>query len=276
MNEPFDQFDRLKSSVSLRLLSNLRADTRAHFMSAGITSLAQIAAMTPEELRRFKGIKTQAEAIHAHARAFVEDRAVWYGTLHEACHVCGYMFDIETHPMTGEVWSIGWQQHDGDVEIAVVAPHMRRARLPIAEETTVIFVPDSESAWVAFMEGVGGDMIEAPVLHWTGFDAGVMRKTAPQQVTRALDWRLHDLHSSFNRAVKFPVRGSSLKTVAAYLGFRWAGTAAWYEAYAQYLRWLREDDLDALTQACIYQRDDVLAMDVVVRWLRENLNHFPK
>lgn len=265
---PIDHTNATPDALDIHLLSYLRADTRAHFARLAITSLHQIAQMTPDDLRKIKGIKTQAEAIHCHACAFVENRPIWFGNVHPACHQPGFMFDIETHPTTGEVWSIGWQQEDHAVEIAIVAPHLSRQRFDIATDATVMLVPDSDSAWVAFMESVGGDMLESPILHWTGFDSGVMQKTAPHNVTQALLWRMHDLHSSFNRAVKFPVRGSSLKTVAAYLGFAWAGTAAWYEAYAEYLRWLRDGEMAALKQACLYQRDDVVAMDVVVRWLR--------
>lgn len=265
---PVNHSNATPDALDIRLLSYLRADTRAHLARMAITSLHQIAQMTPDDLRKIKGIKTQAEAIHCHACAFVENRPIWFGNLHDACHQPGFMFDIETHPTSGEVWSIGWQQHDHNVEIAIVAPHLPRQRFAMTADTTVILVHDSDSAWVAFMDSVGGDMLESPILHWTNFDSGIMQKTAPHNVTQALVWRMHDLHSSLNRAVKFPVRGSSLKTIAAYLGFGWAGTAAWYEAYAQYLHWLRDGEMSALKLACLYQRDDVLAMDVVVRWLR--------
>ncbi len=252
--------------LDLGLLSGLRADTQTALRSAGISDLREIAAMHPDDLRRFKGIKSTADAHHAHARAWVAGAPVWYGDLMSQCLQGGWFFDIETDPRAGTVWSIGWSAMDGNGSIALVAPHISRPhslRLPDGHHITL--VPDSATAWEVFAAGVAANAL--PIFHWTGFDAGVMRHSAPEAVRDALDDRLHDLHAAFNRAVKFPVKGSSLKVVAAYLGFAWSVYEAWDAAFNDYNLWLARQDETALARACAYQRDDVDALRVVWRWL---------
>ena len=74
------------ASLDVSLLSGIRADTCAHLLEAGITTLEQIVALQPEDLCQFRGIKRMAPRIHAHARAWVEQQPVWYSPLPAHCH----------------------------------------------------------------------------------------------------------------------------------------------------------------------------------------------
>jgi predicted RecB family nuclease len=255
--------------LDVSLLSGLRQDTRKHFAAMGIVSLEQVAEMSPDDLRKFKGIKSTAVSVHAHARAWVSRAPVWYGSLAQVCYEGGWMFDIETEPLTGVVWCIGWSDAQDNCEVALVAPQVRkpeRYRLPDARE--IILVPDADSAWEAFAAGVSGD--HRPIFHWTGFDAGVMHRTAPEGVKTALAVRLHDLHHIVNQSVRFPTKSTSIKAISAYLNFNYSAYEAWDAALNDYNLWLSRGDDVALARACSYQRDDVLAMNVVWRFLVEN------
>jgi predicted RecB family nuclease len=126
-------------------------------------------------------------------------------------------------------------------------------------------VPDKDAAWQVFAEALSDS--NCPIYHWTGFDASVMRGTAPADVRQQLEGRMHDLHRSFKQSVKFPVDGNSLKVVARYLKFDWAEYDAWDAAYWDYQRWLRHDDVEALARSCNYQQADVEALAVVWQWL---------
>jgi predicted RecB family nuclease len=259
----------------IHLLSRLRADTREDFAKAGIRNLEQIVAMDPQDLRKFRGIKSTANAVHAHARAWVEKRAVWYGKLEEFCLANAAHFDIETRPNEygeTEVWSIGWCCSDAALKVVIVAEVNRVTALALPNQQNITLVPDAETAWRVFAEGVAG--IDCPIFHWTGYDAGVMRKTAPGEVTQQLGSRLHDLCKLFDDAVKLPVKGVSLKPVARHLGFEWHGYDDWFAAYLDYNRWLRTGNLHALASACAYQCDDVAAMVIVQNWLIENAPEF--
>ena len=85
--------------------------------------MQQIASLTPDDLQRIKGIKTSATAIHTHARAFVENRPIWFGALPVECCPVGYMFDLETDPYTQAPWSWGWCDLDGTPHMTIVAAH---------------------------------------------------------------------------------------------------------------------------------------------------------
>lgn len=255
--------------LDVSLLSGLRQDTRKHFRELGITSLHQIAALTPDDLRRFKGIKSTAPAVHAHARAFVSRAPVWINTLPKICFEGGWMFDIETDPMTGVVWSIGWCDDRGNDQIAIVAPQVSKPqRFNLADGREIILVPDSDAAWEALADGVSSN--GKPVYHWTGFDSGVMNATAPEEVKQSLGDRLKDLHQIVNQSVRFPVKGTSIKVLSAHLGYHYSGYEAWDAALNDYNLWLSRGDETALARACSYQRDDVVAMVAVWRWLVEN------
>jgi len=249
-------------------LLSLRDDTRLALQQAGIKTLHQLIALTPDDLRQFKGIKTTAEAIHAHARAYCETKPIWFNALPKKCRQNGFFFDIETDPITQEVWSIGWSAGSDDVQTVIVAPTKTPYPLTLPDGKTIIIVPDSDSAWRVFAEGVSGG--DGPVYHWSGFDAGMMHRTAPDDVIEQLSNRLYDLLKTFNQCVKFPVRGASLKTVAAYLEFNWSIYASWEAAFRDYNLWLADDDVHYLARACAYQRDDVAALAIVWHWLNNS------
>ena len=256
------------SRLDVSLLSGLRSDTRAHLLAAGILTLDQIVALQPEDLCQFRGIKATAPRLHAHARAWVEQQPIWYNPLPVICRQEGFMFDLETNPWTGEPWSLSWSWGTGEVSIALVAldQQPRTLRLPDGQRVTV--VPHWEDAWRVVADAVGKD--ECPIYHWSGFDAGVMRQTAPPDVKLRLNDRMVDLLKAYNQTVRLPISSASLKVVAGYLGFRWSAYDDWQQAYKDYQRWLRKPDSQALMRACCYQRDDVLALGLVWQWLVEN------
>ncbi len=250
------------------LLAGLRQTTQQDFAKAGIQTLDQIIAMQPEELRQFRGIKTTAHGFHASARAWVEDQPIWYGSLHPLCRTVPIYFDIETIPFQKPVWSIGWAAEGEPVQVVIVDSVHKSKQLKLPDGGTIALVPDANSAWRYFAESVSNS--EAPIFHWTPYDATNLKNEAPIEVRDLLLPRLHDLCKSFDRAVKLPIRGVSLKTVGVHLGFAWRGYESWLAAYRDYQKWLTNRDLKALESACEYQQDDVTAMMIVRHWLAEN------
>src|SRR5260221_1088848 len=258
----------IQSSLGVALLSGLHVKARAHLRQAGIITLDQIVAMRPEDLMQFKGIKTTAHAIHASARAWVEQRPIWYGELPEPARQGGWIFDIETIPYSDKVWSIGWSDDQGNSNIVLVRPGSQRTGFFVGDHLAAVVVPTPENAWEVFADSVSGS--DSLIYHWTNFDAGVMKNTAPEGVWTELNHRLHDLHGTFNHTVKFPIRSTSLKVVAAYLDFAYAEYERWDLAYRDYKMWLLRGDVQAIQRACAYQHDDVKATLLVWKWLVEN------
>lgn len=248
--------------LPVSLLSGLSQQAKDQLRASGITSLSQIAEMQPDDLKRVRGIKTTAPAVHAQARAHVEKRAVWFEPLPEACFQSGIMFDLETDPYTQKPWSWGWCDADGNTQVILTAH--RAETVPLGDNRVIYTVRDTDAAWRLFSE-LNPDA--GKIYHWTGYDSGVMRANAPYDVKARLDARMYDLHRVYKRCVRFPVNGASLKVVAPYLGFKWAEYDAWDAAYNDYRRWLSSGDLDALRRSCNYQQADVQALAVVWNWL---------
>jgi predicted RecB family nuclease len=178
------------------------------------------------------------------------------------------MFDLETDGFTHVPWCFGWASADGSMHTAVVAAHRRADYVTLIDGSEVMLVPDSDALWSLFAQMTASD--GGPIYHWGHYDMGILRSTAPRDVRDQLEGRLHNLHETFKRTVKFPRRGTSLKEIAAHLDFVWSSYQDWMAAYLDYRRWLNSGDLEALSRACSYQQDDVKALGLVWRWLVEN------
>ncbi len=252
----------------LAAISGLSRQAQETLRRSGITTLAQVARLTPDDLQRFKGIKTSAPAVHAHARAFVENTPIWHGAFPDECCLGGYMFDLETDPYTQSPWSWGWCDPSGKPSNIIVAPRYPESTVTLPDGRIILTVPNQEEAWHLFAQLVAE--YDQMIFHWTGFDAGITRKFAPFAVRDPLLVRMHDLHRTFKQSVKFPVSGNSLKTVARYLRFNWQEYDAWDAAYNDYRQWLARGDIEALSRCCNYQQADVEALAVVWKWLIEN------
>jgi predicted RecB family nuclease len=262
----------------LDALAELPRMAREHLRAGGITTLDALAALTPDELTRFKGIKTRAAAIHAGARAYVEDQPIRYADLPAICRGAGVMFDLETHPATGVPWSWGWIAADGtphtlvaaDLESAVP----NAASVSLDDGRAIHLAAGSDAAWRLFADLLSDS--NCPIYHWTKFDQGVLRATAPRDVIAALDGRMHDLYASFKATARLPVRSYSLKVVAPYLDrytrgesgvSLWQEYDSWWLAWEDYRAWLRSGDPTPLARACNYQQADVEGLSVVWNWL---------
>jgi predicted RecB family nuclease len=258
-----------RDAGSLDLLYGLSQKTRRNMRQEGLATLVDVAAASVETLRRVKGIgPATAPVLRANAQAWLEDRPVRYNPLpgvgnpHDA-----WMFDLETLEVNGKTipWCLGWCDAHGETQIALVAPVSEPEPLVLQDNAIVTLVPDYETAWFVFADALSGGT--ARIYHWTGYDVGILRSTAPVAARNQLESRMVDLHRLFTRSVSLPAKSTSIKAVSVYLGFPWVGTNDWFEAFLDYRQWIETGNLAALTRACMYQRADVQSMAWVWRWL---------
>lgn len=257
-----------KAGSDLHLLYGVSRKTREQMRLAGLTTLAQVAALSPKALQQIKGIgPVTAPAIQANARAWLERRPIWRCSLPEDFRLPGWMFDLETLDLGGCVvpWSLGWCDSEGQTSIVLVAPVQSITRVTLLDGQAITLAPDGDTAWSVFAEAVSfpGEAI----FHWTGYDAAILDSTAPSEVKAVLGLRMVDLHRIVRTTISLPLRSTSIKPVSVYLGFEWPGYQDWFAAYLDYRHWLTSGDLRALTRACMYQRADVQSMAWVWRWL---------
>jgi uncharacterized protein len=261
-----DCTDKARQQRNFTLLPMLKQQTRRHLWDEGIRTYDEIAAMSAADLQRFYGIgKVNAHDILCIAKAFANDGPVWRKSFPDELRLPGIMFDLETNLNTGAPWCFGWQVAGEPVQIAVVDRYCESGPLKLPGGLNVTIVENSDEGW----ELLAQDALKVPgsIFHWTDFDLGVLRKTAPRQVVEALAGRTHDLHKTFKATVTLPIQSTSIKTVGAHLGYTWPHGSDAFGAWDDYNRWLLDGDKYALARACAYQSADVEALDIVWRWL---------
>ncbi|OQY85857.1 MAG: hypothetical protein B6D42_02510 [Anaerolineae bacterium UTCFX5] len=250
--------------LPLDLLPNISPRTCDSLRARGFVCIEDVAQATPDDLRTVKGIKTTAEVIHAHAVAYVNHEPFLIAPRPSDLldTTCAYL-DIETDPFNGGVWSITIRSDDEPAQTVLVCDGLD----PLS-------APDDPRFHLTFSQAEGWDLARellpanTPVLHWTGFDSGVMRQTAAEPTRSQLDAVMRDLHADVKRTVAFPLKSRSLKAVAPYLGFQWKAYDRWDLALADFKRWVYDGDANSFTRMRAYIHDDVDAMHVVMSWLR--------
>lgn len=253
------------------LLPGLSRLTWEHLRAAGILTLEDLLALEPAALQRIKGVgKVRVGDMQAHAQAVVHNRPVRRQPLPDALRVPGMMFDLETciNGDVGTPWCFGWQVAGEATQAAIVDRYYEGERLRLPDGVVIHIIPDSDTGWR--MMAAEAARVEGKVFHWGGFERGVLKATAPEDAIDTLDTRLHDLNQTFRKSAALPLRGTSIKKVAPYLGFRWPEGTDAFSAWNDYNAWLLESNADALARACAYNRADVDALDVIWRWLLED------
>jgi uncharacterized protein len=255
----------------LDLLYNISHQTRENLRQAGLTTLSQLLAATPAELRQVKGVGLKtAHKLRANAQALLSDQPVWLDPLPALCQQPGWMFDLETHEVNGRLvpWCMGWCDTEGNTQIALVGLVQLPERLTLNDDQSITLVPDSDSAWEVFADAISASA--GPIYHWSGYDAALLRGSAPAYVVEPIGPRMHDLNATLRQVLSLPVKSTSIKVVSTHLGFAWPGQRDYRAAYVDYRYWLDSGDPAALLRACTYQRADVQSMAHVWRWLVAN------
>jgi predicted RecB family nuclease len=257
---------------SLAALSGLSRQTWEHMRQEGITTVDQIVLLSPKDLERFKGLgKAKALDLYSHAQAVTLARPIQRNSLPTAARHTGIMLDLETcmeGSAIGVPWCFGWQEPGGQFQVAIVDRFYENAAPQLPDGTTVAIISDCNEGWRIIADAAQRN--PGPIYHWGSFEKGVLRSTAPQDAIEVLDSRLHDMNKTFKKSFVFPVRGTSIKTVAPYLGFTWPPETSAFSAWADYQAWLLENDTDALSRACAYNRADVEAMTLIWQWMIDN------
>ncbi len=253
----------------LHHLHGISRMTLEHFDALGITSLDEIAAMTPQQLIRFKGIgKVKSVRIRAHAEALLTGQAVWHAPVPETCRLPGLMLDIETEYDPGKPWSFGIQKPGEPVRILMLAPHLPSGTAPLPDGNEMLLVKDVAAAWQIIADEAA--TLPGPIYHWSKYEVGVLRQSAPPELIELLEPRLHDLLETYHHTVTMPVTSFSIKSIGAHLGQRWPDGEDAFAAWMAYLRWREKNDHALLVKPCAYLRADVNGLMLAWQWISES------
>jgi uncharacterized protein len=250
---------------------------RAEMLHAeGVRTIDELAACTRESFRQ-RELREAAAALLNEARAFASQAPVW---LHEPALPRGrtpVWFDVESDA-EGEraevpvyLWGLAVDRDEPRFE-------------PILSELTPQGDAEAWRRFVARALEVFREHPDAVWVHWhlaepMWLERYIARLGAPAEFVERMraPGALLDLHRLLERCVRLPLRSTSIKFVAPWLGFQWSNPdadAAW--STAQLHRARATDDVAErerlLAEVARYNADDLWAMRVVWRWLEGHLS----
>jgi uncharacterized protein len=247
---------------------------RAELLRAeGVRTYDELAARTPESFTR-RELREAAGALLSEARAFATGAPVWLRDPGLPRDRTPVWFDVESDA-EGEraevpvyLWGLAVEQPEPVFE-------------PILSELT----PEGDAqAWRRFVTralDVFRDHPGAVWVHWhhaepMWIERYIARLGAPAEFVARMraPGTLLDLHHRLERSVRLPLRSTSIKFVAPWLGFRWSNPdadAAWSTAQLHRARATSDTSERArlLDEVARYNADDLWAMRTVWRWMEE-------
>ncbi len=264
-------WDRAEAERRIEVVPLVTRARAALLHAEGVRTFDELAARTPESLRHHD-LKAHAPLLLAEARAWATGAPVWLRDPGLPRDRTPVWFDVES---------------DSDGERATVPVYLwglaveretPRAEAVLAELDDA----GDRDAWRRFVSRALEVFREEPRAIWVHWhDAEPMwleryiaRLGAPEEFVSRVraPGALFDLHRSLERSVRLPLRSTSIKFVAPWLGFEWSNPeadAAW--STAQLHRAYETADVDEraqlLAQVAAYNADDLWAMRVVWRWL---------
>lgn len=242
----------------LSLLPGGGKGTVEKLYSCGIRTVSELAGADPKPLAR-KAKMTEAAVLRLwhHARARVEGRPI---PVKRAQFPSGgpiVFYDIET--FGGRTFLHGLIRVDGG---------KREERFFFADS-----LEDAGEAWRQLLEFVDQDK-DGVVYCWADYERGCAEKTwkefgGDKGAFGSFMGRLTDQCAWTKEHFAFPTRGYSIKEVAPSLGFHWkAEDAGGLNCEAWYGEWLRTGEPALKDKILEYNRDDVLAMEVIFNSLK--------
>jgi predicted RecB family nuclease len=224
----------------------------------GLGTLPAAAAASREELINIKGVgeKTALDII-LRSRALSRGQSVQIGTPALPASDPAIFFDIESVPGEGVIYLMGLLIGRGD---------------QYAYEYVLARSPEEEPhMWEAFLRRM--DVLKGTVYHYGAYErtslGRLVGRYGEDARVEALLARMVDLRKVLRSAVVLPLRSSSLKDVAPWLGYEWTGeTQAADDSMLEYIRWLEDGQEERLERILEYNEHDCRATARVYEWLR--------
>ncbi len=267
---PWQDFCREHSAQSdpLRLLPGVTRTRHPILVSAGITSIGELAQASVDQLSPLAGLGPKAAVqLVRQAQSTHSQKPVWIRPLEglegfdpwpQPVELC---FDIEADPHHGVAYLLGVLLiRKGQV----IDYHRLMAPDPAQEQ----------QVWESFLT-LSEQYPQAPIYHFHAFEVQTCRKlalkhgTAPRRLHRLLK-RFVDLHQVVTHGVVLPIESYSLKTIARWLGFEWRlSESGGAQSIFWYAQWLETQDPHFLEWLATYNEDDCRATYRLKQWLAE-------
>lgn len=242
----------------------------------GVRTVAQLAALRPEQLRE-PVLRKAAKRIIAEARAHHRGEAEWLQAPRLPLDRTPVWFDLEGDSM-GEASDIPIYLWGLAVEAGTGEPN------PVS--ILADFEPGGDQrAWERFIAQALRILDEHPSavwVHWHDYEAMwikryLKRYGAPERFSRHMlkPGTMYDLHRAVDQSLRLPLRGYSVKKVARFVGFRWRNPESGSQWSVERFTRARATADPAereriLADIAEYNADDLWAMRAIWRWMREH------
>lgn len=269
-------WDRAEAEHRIEVVPSVTR-ARAELLHAeGVRTYDELAARTPESFRHHD-LRAHAPLLLAEARAFATGAPVWLRDAGLPRERTPVWFDVES---------------DSNGELATVPVYLwglavesgePRAETVLAELTAA----GDRDAWQRFVAralAVFHQHPDAVWVHWHNaepmwLERYITRHGAPAEFVSRIraSGAMFDLHHALERSVRLPLRSTSIKFVAPWLGFKWSNPnadAAWSTAQLQ-RAYETADPAERerlLAEVGRYNADDLWAMRVVWQWMAAHPN----
>ncbi|MEA5421526.1 TM0106 family RecB-like putative nuclease [Spirulina sp. CCNP1310] len=248
----------------LSLVPGVTPGRYASLQGLGVTSLAQLAALEPQQVE--PDIEPAiARHLQRQAQAIVENRPLPLGTAHPSPQPLAPIelyFDLEAEPDQDVDFLFGvfCVNHDKQTETfhGFFAEHPR----------------DEPLIWQQFL-ALLHRYPTAPIFHFSPYEVETVKRLSQryrmsQYPMRSLLPRFIDVHAWLMAVAVLPVENYSLKSVAKWLGFTWRDQGlSGDQTVCLYNQWLETADQEALAMILRYNEDDCRATHQLRMWLHD-------
>ena len=310
-------WDRAEADRRVEVLPAVTQRRAELLREEGIVSFDALAKLAPEDLKHFKhkDLRDGAAAMLPEARAWSNNAAyflkppglpvgrvpVWFDVESdsdgERAGVPVYLWGlaVESRAVTGASNS---NNRTPEPAVSARVTHEASARAAAAAEaaTRPPFEPilaeldaaGDRDAWQRFCARVIEIFRENPsavLVHWHSaepmwIERYIGRLGAPDEFVKLMrtPGSMFDLHGALEKCVRLPLRSTSVKYVAPWLGFAWSNPnadAAWSTAQLHRAYACKDpaERAELLAEVARYNADDLWAMRVVWRWLAAQPAH---
>lgn len=268
-------WDRAESERRIEVAPSVTRARARLLHEEGIRTFDQLAQRTPESFHH-RDLRGHANTLLAEARAWSTNAPVWLHDPQLPRKRTPVWFDVESDsdgpraPVPVYLWGLAVEQPEPRFE-------------PLLAELT----PEGDrAAWQAFVARalqVFEEHPDAVWVHWHDaepmwLDRYIARLGAPEAFVQRMraPGACFDLHRALDRSVRLPLRSTSIKFVARWLGFEWSdpnADAAWSTAQLHRAQATSdpEERASLLAEVLRYNADDLWAMRSVWRWLEEHI-----
>ncbi|TVQ55439.1 MAG: TM0106 family RecB-like putative nuclease [Spirulina sp. DLM2.Bin59] len=248
----------------LSLVPGVTPGRYASLQGAGVTSLAQLAVLQPEQ------VEPEIEPAIAHhlqrqAQAIFENRPLPLGRMHPSRPSLAPIelyFDLEAEP-------------DQDVDFLFGVFCVNHAKQTETFHGFFAEHPrDEPLIWQQFL-ALLHRYPTAPIFHFSPYEVETVKRLSQryrmsQYSMRSLLPRFIDVHAWLMQVAVLPVENYSLKSVAKWLGFAWRDQGlSGDQTVCLYNQWLDTADQEAMAMIRRYNEDDCRATHLLRMWLHQ-------